>query len=107
MSEDNEKKHQAALQREHEEHWAAVSDVSGKIAALEEEERRKRAEKEEKERDLAGLRNQLERCQGWISFIQKKITETKQVCVRQIAGACSGQGDVILLLKENVQHLAA
>jgi chromosome segregation ATPase len=103
MSEHNQ---QATLQAELEKHRAAVADVSGKIAVLEAEEKRKREEKEKKEREFASLQSQLKACQDWILFVQKKITEVEESVATVLKASCSDLKNAYLELGGTLQELA-
>jgi chromosome segregation ATPase len=106
MAEHSADSQRCSLHRELEKHQTALSGISEKIAAIDKEEKRKREEKEAKARDLASLQSQLKACQGWIIFVQKKITEIKETAARHVRAACSGDRNVYLMLGGALQELA-
>ncbi len=96
----------AELQRQRDKHQAALSGVSEKIAAIEEEVRLKREERERKERELAKLQKRLAACQSVISWTEKHIAELNETVRGQAGLMLDGNSEGFFTVKSGFQEIA-
>lgn len=94
------------LRRQMDKHQAALSGVSEKIAAIEEQARLEREEAERKQRELASLEKKLAACRANISWFSKKISDCQAVAEAQIEMACDGQQEAAFNLKLTLAEIA-
>jgi chromosome segregation ATPase len=95
------------LQRERKKRESALSEISGKIAAIEAEERRKREEVERRQSELAKLEKKLGACRENISWFEGKIGQFKAIAEAQIDAACNGNMEGFLNLTATLNEIAA
>ncbi len=94
------------LQREREKHQAALSGVSEKIAAIEDQQRREREAREAKERELASLRRKHESCQRrWIPALEQKIAELERAGQVQAETLCDGGYEAMARFEDMLQEV--
>ena len=93
-----------ALQREKEKREAALSEVSGKIAAIEEQARLKREAEEQRQRQVGRLQKRLKACHDASSWTENRLAELKQMAHGQVSSLLDGAQEAFFGLKATLQE---
>jgi chromosome segregation ATPase len=94
------------LHREKEKREAALSEVSGKIAAIEETARVKREAEKRRQSEQARLQKRLKACHDAISWTENRLAELKEMAHAQVSNLLDGGTEAYFGLKSTLQEEA-